>query len=90
MQTLEGHTGEVWSAVWSPDSQQVLTGSFDGTARLWITNTKLIIAELTRRVCNLFSDDQIQEKISAWRGCKVELAAIDGDLKEYDTLQDGK
>ena len=32
---LEGHTGVVWSVVFSPDGGRVATASWDGTARLW-------------------------------------------------------
>jgi len=30
-----GHTGEVTSAVFSPDGRQIVTASMDGTARIW-------------------------------------------------------
>ncbi|MBK8905449.1 MAG: WD40 repeat domain-containing protein [Anaerolineaceae bacterium] len=33
--TLRGHEEVVWSAVFSPDGQTILTASSDGTARLW-------------------------------------------------------
>ncbi len=36
---LMGHTGNVIQAVFSPDGQTILTGSQDGTARLWETQT---------------------------------------------------
>ena len=32
---LEGHEGSVISANWSPDGKQIVTGSGDGTARIW-------------------------------------------------------
>lgn len=32
---LRGHKGEVWSALFSPDGQQIVTASPDGTARVW-------------------------------------------------------
>jgi WD40 repeat protein/tRNA A-37 threonylcarbamoyl transferase component Bud32 len=32
---LVGHRNAVWSVVFSPDSQQLLTGGDDGTVRLW-------------------------------------------------------
>ena len=35
--TFRGHAGEIWSAVFSPDGQRVLTASADTTARLWET-----------------------------------------------------
>ena len=33
--TLSGHTGDVYSAVYSPDGALVLTASGDNTARIW-------------------------------------------------------
>jgi WD40 repeat protein len=35
LQTLEGHTGSVWSVAFSPDGTQVVSGSGDNTVRLW-------------------------------------------------------
>ena len=32
---LEGHSGIVWSAAFSPDGQRVVTASGDKTARVW-------------------------------------------------------
>lgn len=32
---LKGHTDEVLSVAFSPDGRRILTGSSDGTARLW-------------------------------------------------------
>lgn len=32
---LRGHTGAVHTAVFSPDSRQLVTTSRDGTARIW-------------------------------------------------------
>ncbi|SHN46300.1 toll/interleukin-1 receptor domain-containing protein [Cryptosporangium aurantiacum] len=45
--TLEGHTGEVNSAAWSPDGDRLVTGSADGTARIWSTRTGQAISVLT-------------------------------------------
>ena len=33
--TLRGHTGDLWSAVFSPDGTRIATASSDGTARIW-------------------------------------------------------
>jgi WD40 repeat protein len=32
---MEGHTDFVYGVAFSPDGKYLLTGSFDGTARLW-------------------------------------------------------
>src|SRR5262249_54692177 len=44
--TFEGHTGPIFSAVFSPDGSEVLTASSDKTARIWDAATGKVIAEL--------------------------------------------
>lgn len=39
LRTLKGHTGEVWSVVWSADQRQALSGALDNTVRLWDVET---------------------------------------------------
>jgi hypothetical protein len=56
---------------------------------LWLAGNNLLIAELTRRVCGVFTDDQIGKEIAGWRGCESELAAVANDLKAYDALRGG-
>ncbi len=43
---LEGHSGQVFSAAFSPDGQRIVTASDDKTARLWNAATGEIIAKL--------------------------------------------
>ena len=38
-QILSGHSGEVSAVAWSPDGHHILTGSEDGTARIWDATT---------------------------------------------------
>src|SRR5205823_11783159 len=38
---LRGHKDEVWSVAFSPDGSSLLSGSKDGTAKLWSASPKL-------------------------------------------------
>src|SRR5208283_1751889 len=42
--TFQGHTGAVYSAVFSPDIRRVLTASWDKNARLWETESGELLA----------------------------------------------
>jgi WD40 repeat protein len=89
LHVFEGHTAEVTSVAWSPDGKQALTDSQDGTARLWLIPSRLLVAELTRRLCylNAFSEGELRNTIPNWRGCPAELAAVADDLTAYDALR---
>jgi WD40 repeat protein len=87
IESLEDHGQIVWQASWSPDGQQFLTGGFDGTIRLHLFDKRLIVAELTRRLCYALDDATITATIPEWRGCAAELAAAEGDLQAYDALR---
>ena len=39
LKTLQGHTNGIWSVTFSPDGQQLASGSEDGTIKLWDVNT---------------------------------------------------
>ncbi|NET67353.1 MAG: peptidase C14 [Moorea sp. SIO1G6] len=43
---LEGHTGPVWDIAFSSDGKQILSGSWDRTARLWDTESGKLIHQL--------------------------------------------
>jgi WD40 repeat protein len=87
--TLEGHAGSVVWATWSPDGRQIVTGS-DGVTYTWLVSKQLMIADMTRRLCDLFTDAEIQSTMPRWRGCAVELPAVASDLAAYDQLQNHK
>lgn len=59
--TLAGHTGSVSSVVFSPDSRRILTGSEDGTAKLWDAATGRELRTLSAPkglvFCTAFSPD---------------------------------
>jgi WD40 repeat protein len=41
-ETLQGHTGQIYSIAFSPNGDKVATGSIDGTARVWSTTAGLV------------------------------------------------
>jgi WD40 repeat protein len=88
LRVIDGFPSVVGYAAWSPDGRQLVTLSGPGTAQVWLVDHDLIVADITRRVCALFSDAQIRAEIPAWHGCDTELAAVADDLRIYDQLQD--
>jgi len=44
--TLQGHTGDVWSVVWSPDGKTLASSSGDKTVKLWEAATGKLLATL--------------------------------------------
>ncbi|MBZ0303482.1 MAG: protein kinase, partial [Anaerolineae bacterium] len=43
---LLGHTGNIWSLAFSPDSRYIATGSADRTIRIWDVDTGDVLAVL--------------------------------------------
>lgn len=61
IQRLGGHRNTVWSVAFSPDSQHILTGCSDSTARLWNITTGKTLETLKGHtggiICVAFSPD---------------------------------
>jgi eukaryotic-like serine/threonine-protein kinase len=54
---LQGHTGLVWSAAFSPDGSRIATDAQDRTVRLWMTATGAPLLVFEGRAAPLFSPD---------------------------------
>jgi WD40 repeat protein len=55
-----GHTNEVNNVAFSTDGRYILTASFDGTARLWLTD----LHDTIRAVCAVITRDlTVEERI---------------------------
>jgi WD40 repeat protein/cell division protein FtsL len=67
---LRGHENAVWSAAFSPDGQQVITGSDDKTARLWNASTgqeTIVLRGHSGRVASVaFSPDGKRVLTGSW------------------------
>ncbi|OUL72725.1 eIF2A-related protein [Paraburkholderia hospita] len=81
------HAGAVFSVAWNPDGSQILTSGEDGTLRVWVAQRSLVIAEITRKVCRFFSDEDIKKEIPTWRNCDVETAQVADDVRADDLLR---
>src|SRR5262249_51954652 len=44
--TLQGHTGSVFCAAFSPDGEHIMTGSMDQTAKVWDVRTGTPVLEM--------------------------------------------
>ena len=53
--TFSGHTDSVWSVAFSPNGAEVLTGSYDNTARLWNATTGQHIRTFISSAGTIFS-----------------------------------
>src|SRR5262249_52065961 len=88
LRIFQGHKFAVSNVFWMPGGQQILTQSGDAEY-IWLVSDDLIIADIARRVCDLFTDEDIRSEILYWRGCNVEMASIAGAIKKFDELQQG-
>jgi WD40 repeat protein/serine/threonine protein kinase len=72
-----GHTGTVLSVAFSPDGQRILSGSFDGSARLWDANGEKSLLRFTEH------DGFVRAAFSA-DGTRVLSGGRDKTLRLWD------
>lgn len=79
---LRGHGGYVNQLVFSPDSQHLLTGSDDGTARVWNARS----AKLQRTL--LGHEGPVRGVSYSDDGTRIATAGSDGTIRIWDTSGD--
>ncbi|PID58768.1 hypothetical protein CSB45_01860, partial [candidate division KSB3 bacterium] len=75
---LEGHTGSVWSAAFSPDGRRIVTASRDGTARVWDAATGAELACLTGH------EGFVESAAFSPDGTRIVTASWDGTARVWD------
>ncbi len=70
---LRGHRRSVRVAQFSPDGARILTGSYDGTARIWDARTGTLLHELNAGV------DKMQSASFSADGSRIVTASFDGN-----------
>ena len=75
---LQGHTGSVYSAAFSPDGERVVTTSYDKTARLWDAKTGAVLAVLKGHTGPVYSAGFSPD------GTRVATASDDNTARLWD------
>ncbi len=78
VRTLEGHEDTVWSATFSKDGTQLLTSSYDKTARLWDVATGRLVTTFRGH------DDWVWSVAFSTDETRVVTASQDGSARVWD------
>lgn len=79
LETLKGHTDQVWGVAWSPDGKTIASASYDHTVRLWNANTWMPIATIRG-----FSD-RVNTVAYSPDGRMLASGTDDGSIRVLDT-----
>ena len=80
--TLISHNGPVYSTAWSLDGQQIVTGSYDQTVKVWEADTGLELITLAGH------EGQVNSAVYSPNGQRIVTASRDGTVQVYTTDMD--
>ncbi|RYP27056.1 hypothetical protein DL767_007830 [Monosporascus sp. MG133] len=76
--TLEGHGDDVSSVAFSPEGSRLVSGSFDGTIKIWDAATGACLSTLTGH------DDSVSSVAFSPDGSRLASGSSDGTVKVWD------
>ena len=85
IRSLQGYANSRWAV--TPEGEWIVNTGIDAIPDIWPTNMGYIIADLTHSICTPPDDDRIRNENPAWRGCDIELAAVNDKLTIYNALR---
>jgi WD40 repeat protein len=77
----DNHKGSIYSASWSPDSRQILSGSGDMTAKIWDVATQKVVVSYSFADKPTFENQQVG---TLWSGTYLVTASLNGDINYID------
>ncbi len=78
IRTLTGHSGSVWSVTVTPDGEQVISGSQDGTIKIWNLNSGNLICTISAH------DDSVHTIATTADGLYVISGSHDTTIKIWN------
>lgn len=79
IRTLEGHSEDVWSVVYSRDGKSIATGSGDDTVKLWDAQTGALKRSINAGIISIFSVAYSPD------GKTLACSGYNNDIKLFDT-----
>jgi WD40 repeat protein len=87
LRSLRAAQANIGQAYWIRGASEVIVATADGVLRTWLVDDNLIVVDIDRRLCNIFTDEEILSDIPSWPGCTTVLAKSAAMIAEFDRLE---